>query len=224
MKILIVEDDIKISAFIKKGLQEESYSVDTTFHGDEAIYLAQVNDYDVILLDLMIPGCDGISVCKHLRAKEIQTPIIMLTSKNTLEDKINGLDSGASDYLTKPFAFEELLARIRVQLRDENSITNVFQVLDLTLDTKTRIVKRSNNKIKLTMKEYVLLELLMRNAHKLLSETIIKENIMDMNQESMSNIINVYMYRLRSKIDKGFEKKLIHTIRGSGYILSDEDV
>jgi len=224
MRILVVEDDVKIANFIKKGLQEESYSVDVTHHGDEAIYLGQVNLYDIILLDLMLPGSDGMDVCKSLRTKGVTTPIIMLTARNKLEDKIDGLDSGADDYLTKPFAFEELLARIRAQLRNRSQVSALIKVGDLTIDTNKREVKRSDQKIILTVKEYALLELLGRNANKLLTETIIKDNLSDMAQETMSNIINVYIYRLRNKIDKGYDVKLLYTVRGSGYMLSDEDV
>jgi len=224
MRVLVVEDDEKIATFIAKGLKEESYSVDITHHGDEAIYLAQVNTYDIILLDLMLPGSDGLEVCSKLREKEVLTPIIMLTARDRLEDKIDGLDSGADDYLTKPFAFEELLARIRVQLRQHASKATILELADLHLDTRSREVSRAGKRIKLTVKEYALLEFMMRNVKSLLTETIIKENISDMQHQSMSNIINVYIYRLRNKIDKGYEVKLIHTLRGSGYMLSDEDV
>ena len=224
MRILVVEDDVKIAAFISQGLKEESYSVDVTHHGDEAIYLAQVNSYDVILLDLMLPGSDGLEVCQRLREKELQTPIIMLTARNRLEDKIDGLDSGADDYLTKPFAFEELLARIRVQLRQHSQSSTVLEVADLRVDTKTREVKRAGEKIRLTVKEYALLEFMMRSPNILLTETIIKENLSDMQHQSMSNIINVYIYRLRNKIDKGHTQKLLHTVRGAGYMISDENV
>ncbi len=223
MKVLVVEDDIKIATFIKKGLQEESYSVDISHNGDEAIYLAQVNLYDIILLDIMLPGSDGMDVCKKLRERNITTPIIMLTARNRLEDKIVGLDSGANDYLTKPFAFEELLARIRAQVRTKFQVSNQINIADLKIDTNLREVKRSDKKISLTAKEYALLELLARNKDKLLTETIIKDNLSDMAQESMSNIINVYIYRLRNKIDKGYEIKLIHTVRGAGYMLSEKN-
>lgn len=224
MRVLVVEDDIKIAAFIAKGLREESYSVDVTHHGDEAIYLSQVNTYDIILLDVMLPGSDGMSVCKSLREKNISTPIIMLTARNRLEDKIIGLDSGANDYLTKPFSFEELLARIRVQLRNQIHGSSLISIADLIIDTANREVKRSGKKINLTVKEYALLEYLARNKDKPLTETIIKDNLSDMNHETMSNIVNVYIYRLRNKIDKGHDLKLIHTVRGMGYMLSDEDV
>jgi len=224
MRVLVAEDDVKIASFIKKGLKEESYSVDVTHHGDEVIYLAQINAYDIILLDVMLPGSDGMEVCQSLRKKQLSTPIIMLTARNRLEDKIEGLDSGADDYLTKPFAFEELLARIRVQLRDKAQVSSVLNIADLSLNTSRREVKRAGKKISLTTKEYALLEFLLRNKNILLTETVIKGNLSDMNQQTMSNVINVYIYRLRNKIDKGYDIKLIHTIRGSGYMLSDEDV
>lgn len=224
MKILVVEDDAKIAAFLQKGLSEESYSVDLSAHADEAVYLAQVNAYDIILLDVMLPGRDGMEVCRTLRERKVTTPIIMLSARNRLSDKIDGLDSGADDYLTKPFAFEELLARIRVQLRDPSKVSNIISVGDLSIDTSRHEVTRADKKISLTPKEYALLEYLARNKEKLLSETLINENLSNMNQEVMSNVVNVYIYRLRNKIDKGFEKKLIHTLKGAGYMLSEDDV
>lgn len=224
MRVLVVEDDKKIASFIKQGLQEESYNVDVTYHGDEAIYLAQVNKYDIILLDIMIPGTDGLNVCRILRDKEITSSIIMLTAKDKLENKVYGLDNGADDYLTKPFDFEELLARIRAQLRKKTTNLGVVKISDLEIDMNRRSVKRDDKKIILTIKEYALLELLARNKDKILTETIIKENLSDMTQDTMSNIISVYIYRLRNKIDKEYEKKLIHTVRGSGYMLSEEYV
>lgn len=224
MRVLIVEDDEKIASFIKKGLQEESYSVDVTGNGYEAIYMIETNSYDIVLLDLMIHGLSGMDVCRNIRAKNITTPIIMLTARDELKEKVKGLDSGANDYITKPFAFEELLARIRVKLRNSSTTSSTISIADLTIDTAKREVKRAGKKINLTAKEYALLEFLARNSKKLLTETIIKENISDMAQESMSNIINVYIYRLRNKIDKDFNLKLIHTVRGLGYMLSDENV
>lgn len=224
MKILVVEDDAKIAAFLQKGLSEESYSVDLSAHADEAVYLAQVNAYDIILLDVMLPGRDGMEVCRTLRERKVTTPIIMLSARNRLSDKIDGLDSGADDYLTKPFAFEELLARIRVQLRDPSEASNIISVGDLSIDTSRHEVTRAGKKISLTPKEYALLEYLARNKEKLLSETLINENLSNMNQEVMSNVVNVYIYRLRNKIDKGYAKKLIHTIKGAGYMLSADDV
>lgn len=224
MKILVVEDDEKIASFIKKGLQEESYSVDVTTNGYEAIYLVETNAYDLVLLDLMIHGLSGVDVCKNIRGKNITTPIIMLTARDAVKDKVEGLDSGANDYLTKPFSFEELLARIRVKLRTTSTLSSTITIADLTIDTARREVKRQDKKINLTAKEYALLEYLARNQKKLLSETIIKENLSDMAEQSMSNIVNVYIYRLRNKIDKDYELKLIHTVRGLGYMLSDKNV
>jgi len=224
LRILVVEDDIKIAHFIQKGLQEESYNVDVTHYGNEAIYLAEVNNYDTILLDIMIPSTNGLEVCKTLRDKGISTPIIMLTARDRIEDKVDGLDSGADDYLTKPFAFEELLARIRAQVRNKSHLSNVLNIDDLSIDTNRRDVQRGNDKITLTAKEYALLELLARNKNKTMTETIIKDNLSDMAQDTISNIINVYIYRLRNKIDKNYNTKLIHTIRGSGYMLGDKYV
>jgi DNA-binding response OmpR family regulator len=219
MKILIVEDDEKIANFLLKGLKEESYTVDHTIDGYEAVYLAQVNSYDLIILDVLLPSIDGFEVCKVIRQRLIETPIIMLTARDSITDKVTGLDFGADDYLTKPFSFEELLARIKVQLRKKSTTTNIIKIEDLQIDTNQRQVIRDDKRISLTAKEYSLLEFLARNKEKVLSETLINENLSDMDSTSMSNIINVYIYRLRNKIDKGFDKKLIHTVRGAGYML-----
>ena len=219
MKILLVEDDEGIANFLKKGLREESYIVDHTINGSEALYMLEVNQYDLMLLDVMIPGHNGFEVCQILRNKNINIPIIMLTAKDSIIDKVTGLNHGADDYISKPFSFEELLARIKVQLRRKSTNSNILIVGDLEIDTNRRKVSRVNKLITLTSKEYALLELLARNRGDILSETIINENLSDMNSSSMSNIINVYIYRLRNKIDKNFENKLIHTIRGTGYML-----
>ena len=223
MKILIVEDDLKIASMLKKGLEEEFYTVDVCHQGDDGLYLAQLNHYDVILLDVMLPQMDGMEICKRLRASHNPTPIIMLTAKGMLEDKIKGLNEGANDYLVKPFSFEELLARIRVQLRNSNASSTLLKIADLEMDTQKRKVSRGAEAIKLSAKEYALLEYMMRNPKKLLSETMIKDNLSNMEDETMSNVINVYIYRLRTKIDKTKGQKLIHTIRGAGYMISDED-
>ena len=224
MKILIVEDDIKIVNFLKKGLEEEFYIVDITYDGAEAIYLAEFNMYDIILLDIMIPIVDGLSVCRKLRDKNITVPIIMLSARNLIQDKIDGLDNGANDYLTKPFAFDELLARIRVQLRDKSRVLNVIIIGDLSVDLNSRLVQRDGKKISLTVKEYALLELLIRNRDTIVSEVMIKDALSDMSKNTISNIINVYIYRLRNKIDKNYSLKLIHTIHGVGYMLSIKNV
>ena len=224
MHILVVEDDIKISSFIKRGLVQESYSVDIADDGEEAINLALLNHYDIILLDIMLPHTNGIEVCKILRDKDIKTPIILLTARDKLEDKIDGLDSGANDYLTKPFEFAELLARIRAQLRASNKIQKSIIIQDLVIDMSLREVKRANNKIKLTLKEYALLELLALNKNKIVTENMILEKLQDLKQSSMSNVVSVYIYRLRNKINKDSDVKLIKTIRGAGYKLMDTNV
>lgn len=222
MKILIIEDDEKIVNFLKKGLEEESYSVDYSLNGDEGIYLASVNSYDLILLDIMLPIKDGIEVCKTLRADDINTPIIMLTAKDSIEDKIKGLDIGANDYLAKPFSFSELLARIRVQLRATNQNQTTLKLADLELDLLTKTAKRAKDTINLTAKEFALLEYLIKNQNKVLSESVISSSLSNMDDMNMSNVVNVYIYRLRNKIDKPYEKKLIKTIRGLGFKISDE--
>ena len=222
MKILIIEDDEKIINFLKKGLEEESYSVDYSLNGDEGIYLASVNAYDLILLDIMLPVKDGIEVCKTLRADGINTPIIMLTAKDSIEDKIKGLDIGANDYLAKPFSFSELLARIRVQLRATNQNQTTLKLADLELDLLTKTAKRGEDTINLTAKEFALLEYLIKNQNKVLSESVISSSLSNMDDMNMSNVVNVYIYRLRNKIDKPYEKKLIKTIRGLGFKISDD--
>jgi len=219
MKILLVEDDKGISNFLIKGLREESYSVDHTTNGSEALYLLQINQYDLMILDVILPQYNGFEVCQIVRNRDMDIPIIILTAKDSISDKITGLNYGADDYMSKPFSFEELLARIKVQLRKKSTAKNIIVVEDLQIDTNQRKVLRDNQLISLTSKEYALLEFLARNRGNTLSETVINENLSDMNSVNMSNIINVYIYRLRNKIDKKFDKKLIHTIRGRGYQL-----
>ncbi len=222
MKILIIEDDEKIINFLKKGLEEESYSVDYSLNGDEGLYMASVNDYDLILLDIMLPIRNGIEVCQSLRGSNISTPIIMLTAKDSIEDKIKGLDIGANDYLAKPFSFAELLARIRVQLRSQNQIQTTLKLADLELDLLSKSAKRAGDTINLTAKEFNLLEFLIKNQNKVLSETMISSSLNNFEDENISNIVNVYIYRLRNKIDKPYEKKLIKTVRGLGFKINDE--
>ena len=221
MKILIIEDDLKIINFLKKGLEEECYTVDSSTNGDEGLYLASVNEYDLILLDIMLPIKDGMQVCKTLRASNNQTPIIMLTAKDSIEDKIKGLDIGANDYLAKPFSFAELLARIKVQLRTLNSTQTKISIADLELDLLNKTAIRANENITLTAKEFALLEYLIKNKDRVLSETTINSALSSFEDSNMSNVVNVYIYRLRNKIDKNFDKKLIKTIRGIGFKISD---
>jgi two-component system, OmpR family, copper resistance phosphate regulon response regulator CusR len=221
MKILIIEDDLKIINFLKKGLEEECYVVDFATNGDEGLYLASVNEYDLILLDIMLPIKNGMEVCKSLRDSNNQTPIIMLTAKDSIEDKIKGLDIGANDYLAKPFSFAELLARIRVQLRMQNTTQTKISIADLELDLLNKTAIRANENIILTAKEFTLLEYLIKNKNRVLSETAINSALSSFEESNMSNIVNVYIYRLRNKIDKNFDIKLIKTIRGIGFKISD---
>lgn len=223
MKILLVEDDIKISSFLYKGLKEENYIVDVVYDGEEALYLIETNKYDLIILDVMIPSLDGISLCKKVRDKNIGTPIIMLTAKSSIEDKVIGLNEGANDYLTKPFSFDELIARIKVQLRSGKSLKNILKIADLELDLDEKRAKRDEKFIELTSKEYILLEYLMMHKEAIVTVEMINHSLWDLDEQTASNIVNVYMYRLRNKIDKNFDRKLIYTIRGMGYKISEKD-
>ena len=223
MRLLIVEDDKKVGAFLERGLKEESYAVDLCRDGEEALYLAQVNPYDVIILDIMLPGKDGFAVCRKLREKAVLTPVIMLTAKDSLDDKIFGLNEGADDYLTKPFSFEELLARIRALLRRGRDYKGkVLRVADLELDPLKRLVTRGGRRVELTAKEYGLLEYLMRNKGRVLSGSMILEHVWGMDYGGASNVVNVYVNHLRQKIDKDAPLKLITTVRGQGFRI-DED-
>jgi two-component system, OmpR family, copper resistance phosphate regulon response regulator CusR len=222
MKILIIEDDEKIISFLKKGLEEECYIVDFATDGEEGLYLASINEYNLILLDIQLPKKDGLEVCKSLKESNNQIPIIMLTAKDSIEDKIKGLDIGANDYLSKPFSFAELLARIRVQLRSKNSILLKLSIDDLELDLLNKTASRANENIVLTSKEFTLLEFLIKNKDRVLSETMINSALSSFEDSNISNIVNVYIYRLRNKIDKKFDKKLIKTIRGIGFKISDK--
>lgn len=220
----MIEDDKKIADSIKKGLEEENYAVDVFYDGEDGAYWAAANDYDLVILDIMLPGKDGIEICNEIRGRNILTPILMLTAKDSLEDKIQGLDVGADDYLTKPFAFEELLARIRALLRRNQSYkTKTLKAADLELDPTARTVTRAGKQIPITGKEYALLEYLLRNKGRIVTETMIIEHVWDMNFDSLSNVVNVYIHHLREKIDRDFDKKLIRTIRSLGYTISDED-
>jgi len=221
MKILVVEDEERVAQFIQKGLKEEGHAVDVSYDGEDGGFLAEVNDYDLILLDVMLPKKNGISVCREIRAHGVVTPVLMLTARDSVEDRVRGLDAGADDYLVKPFAFEELLARVRALLRRRaDSKTPTLQLADLELDPITRLVTRAGKPIRLTTKEYSLLEYLLRNANKVLSRTLIGEHVWDMNFDPESNVIDVYISHLRNKIDKGYDVDLLHTMRGQGYLLS----
>lgn len=220
MRILLVEDEQKIASFIKRGLREEHYSVDVSFDGEEGLFMAQSNSYDLIILDIMLPGKDGISVCRTLRDNKINVPILMLTAKNSVIDKVEGLDAGADDYLTKPFAFEEFLARVRSLLRRKHDgKQTVLKIEDLELNQIEHKVFRADKEIKLTAKEYSLLEYFMLHSNQVITRTMISEHVWNESFDTFTNVIDVYINYLRNKIDKNFDKKLIHSVRGVGYIL-----
>jgi heavy metal response regulator len=220
MRILIVEDEKKVAGFIKKGLEEETYAVDVAYDGEEGFHLAAMNDYDMIILDLMLPKMDGLEVLTRLRDKKVSTPILLLTAKDAVDDKVTGLNKGADDYLTKPFAFSELLARIRSLLRRGQVETQTeLKVGDLCLDMVSHKVSRKGEEIELTGKEYSLLEYFMRNEGKVLTRTMIAEHVWDYNFDTFTNVIDVYVNHLRKKIDKKYPAKLLHTLRGVGYVM-----
>src|SRR3989344_2597129 len=220
MRILVVEDEHKIANSIKKGLELESFAVDTVFTGNDGYDLALSEEYDLLILDILLPGMNGIEVCQKLRDKEIHTPILMLTAKGQVSEKVEGLNSGADDYLTKPFAFEELLARVRaLSRRPKKSIGSKISIEDLSLDTITYEVKRGNVNINLSSKEYALLEYLLRHPNQIISKDQIITHVWDYDADILPNTVEVYVGYLRAKIDKGVEKKLIQTVRGFGYKL-----
>ena len=220
MRILIVEDDRRLCGIIKRGLLEESYAVDAAYDGEDGEYLAETTPYDLIVLDIMLPKKDGIEICQELRLKKVNTPILMLTAKDAVEDRVRGLDAGADDYLVKPFAFSELLARIRALLRREGVTKSPrLQVGNLVLDTLTRETWRGQRTIELTNKEYVILEYLMRHSNMVITRTMLEEHAWDYEFDSLSNLIDVYIRRLRRKIDEGERNSLIQTVRGAGYRL-----
>lgn len=223
MRILVVEDEKKVAGFIKKGLEEESYAIDVAYDGVEGEYMASINDYDVIVLDIMLPKKSGFDVVKDIRAKNIKTPVLLLTARDSVEDKVKGLNSGADDYLNKPFAFEELLARVRALMRRKEYGLAELKFADLVLDQATRKAKRGDEIVDLTSKEYGLLEYFLRNPNKVLTRTMIAEHVWDYTFDSDTNIIDVYVNHLRNKIDKEPFKKVIHTVRGVGYILKEEE-
>lgn len=222
MRVLIVEDEKKVAGFIKKGLEEETFAVDVAHDGEEGFHMGEQNQYDLIILDLMLPVMDGMEVLSELRKQKVTTPILLLTAKDAVEDKVLGLNKGADDYLTKPFAFSELLARVRVLLRRGKTETKtVLVVEDLSLDLVSHKVKRADEEIELTGKEFSLLEYFMRNTGKVLTRTMIAEHVWDYNFDTFTNVIDVYVNHLRKKIDKNYSKKLLHTLRGVGYIMKE---
>ena len=220
MRILIVEDEKSLADILKKGLMEEGYAADVAYNGEDGLFMAENEPSDIIILDIMLPIVDGITILKTIRKKGVKTPVLMLTAKDAMDDKISGLDSGADDYLTKPFHFEELLARIRALLRRNSDVkTSIVQVGDLYIDLASCEIKRENDQISLSAREYAIFELLVMNRNKVLSRTYISEHIYDYDFDLDSNVIDVFINRIRNKIDKKYKTKLIHTVRGAGYIL-----
>ncbi len=224
MRVLVVEDERKISAYVKRGLEEQGYAVDAAFTGREALDWAETVHFDVILLDLLLPEMDGFTVCRELRQRGSRAPILMLTARDAVDDRVAGLDAGADDYLVKPFALRELLARVRALTRRAGDAPKslVLQVADLTLDPLTRRVQRGGRRIELTAKEYAVLECLLREPGRVLTRTQIAEHVWNYDVYNQSNVVDVYIRNLRRKLDDPFEVKLIHTVRGAGYRLSPE--
>jgi len=225
MRVLVVEDERKISAYVKRGLEEQGYAVDTAFTGPEALEWAETVNFDLVILDIMLPELYGVEVCRELRKRGYRSPVLMLTARDAVDDRVAGLDAGADDYLTKPFALKELLARLRALTRrpPDAAKTTVLQLDDLSLDTLTRRVKRGDQNIELTAKEYAVLECLLREPGRVLTRTQIAEHVWNYDVYNHSNIVDVYIRNLRRKIDDLSATKLIHTVRGAGYRLSREN-
>ncbi len=223
MRLLLVEDDVRIARLVAKGLREQAYAVDVASTGEEALYQAAVNTYDLVILDVMIPAPDGFAVCRELRKSGQRMPILMLTARDAVEDRVAGLDHGADDYLTKPFEFRELLARLRALLRRSGELRpEKITIADLVLDTGAQTAKRAGRPVTLTAKEYALLEYLARNAGQVVRRAEIAEHVWDETFDPFSNLIEVYINRVRRKIDANSARPLLHTRRGVGYILGTE--
>jgi len=225
MRILLIEDDVKIGRFIVKGLQQAGFAIDHSDNGEDGLHLALTHPYDAIIIDIMLPKLNGLIVVNELRKAKKNMPIIILSAKRTVEDRVKGLQSGSDDYLVKPFAFSELLARLQALIRRASGAaeTTFFKAGDLTVDILSRKVVRAGKPIDLQPKEFALLEYLIRNEGRVVSKTMIMEHVWDYNFDPQTNVVEVRICRLRDKIDKGFEKKLIHTIRGVGYVLREDE-
>lgn len=228
MRILVVEDEKNLNDIIVKKLKMEKYGVDNCFDGKDALDFILTTDYDVIILDIMMPKMDGFQVLERIRSKNIKTPVLLLTAKDSIEDRVKGLDLGADDYLVKPFSFEELMARIRVLLRrnvnnSDTNADNIYKIANLTINTKSHAVLRGDKPIKLSAREFTILEYLVRNKERILSRDNIEQHIWNYDYEGGTNVVDVYIRYIRKKIDDGYSPKLIHTIRGVGYVLKVED-
>jgi len=222
MRILVVEDDRKVANFIQSGLAEEGYAVDVLYEGSHAGEQADACDYDAVVLDLMLPGRSGFQVLRDIRARKGALPILILTAKDTVQERVAGLDGGADDYMVKPFALAELSARLRAVMRRGAARENVLRVADLEMDTVRRVVRRAGKTLDLKPKEYALLEFLVRNSDRPVTKSLIIEHVWNIHFDSVSNVVEVHINSLRNKIDRGFGNPLIHTIRGVGYILTDK--
>jgi DNA-binding response OmpR family regulator len=223
VKILIVEDEKNLAKILKKGLEEHSFTADLSFDGEEGLYMAETYIYDAVILDIMLPVIDGLTILDRLRKKKIDVPVLLLTARGEIEDRVKGLNTGADDYIVKPFDFSELLARLKAVIRrNKGKASPHITIDDLTIDLNSRTVKRGDMEIKLSAKEYNILEYLALNKGKIIRRTELIEHIYDMNFDLDSNIIDVYINYLRNKIDRGYNKKLIHTVRGVGYILKED--
>ena len=225
MRVLLVEDERLISAYVKRGLEEEGYAVDAVYTGREALHWVDAAVYDLIVLDILLPELDGIAVCRELRQRNDRTPVLMLTARDTVDNRVAGLDAGADDYLVKPFAIKELLARLRAITRrsTEQTKSPILQVADLSLDTRTHQVRRGRKRIELAAKEYAVLECLMREPRRVLTRATIAEHVWNYGTFNQSNVVDVYVRSLRRKIDDPFDNKLIRTLRGAGYSISGDE-
>ncbi|MCP4344309.1 MAG: response regulator transcription factor [Desulfobacterales bacterium] len=223
MRILLIEDDLKIASFILKGMKEAGFAIDHAANGEDGLHLAVTEPYDAAIIDLMLPKLDGLSIIENLRTQKINTPVIILSAKRTLDDRILGLQTGGDDYLTKPFAFTELLARVQALIRRASGTSEptYLEIGGLSLNLVTREVARDNKKINLQPREFALLEYLMRNKEKVVTKTMIMEHVWDYNFDPGTNVVEARICKLREKIDKGFEIKLIHTVYGAGYVLKE---
>ncbi|MCD6306579.1 MAG: response regulator transcription factor [Deltaproteobacteria bacterium] len=224
MRILVVEDDKKIASFISKGLREAGFAVDVAHDGEDGLYLGLTEPYDAAVVDIMLPGLDGLSLIERLRVEKIHTPVIILSAKRSVDDRVKGLQTGGDDYLTKPFSFSELLARIQALIRrsTRTSEPSTLTAGNLTIDLLTRQVRRADRDISLPAREFSLLEYLMRNKNRIVSKTSILEHVYDYSFDPQTNVVDVLVCRLRNKIDRDFDRKMIHTVRGMGYVLKDQ--